>query len=477
MDREIVGRNYEKKTMQKLLDSNKSEFLAVYGRRRIGKTFLIREYYKKQTVFHCSGINVSAMEDQLEVFYEALLSSGLSATSAPRTWLEAFRALKTLIDLNTSKKKKIIFLDEISWLDTPRSKFIPALSHFWNIYCESRTDIVLVVCGSVSTWIMDNILNNRGELHNRHTKKLRLKPFSLYETEAFLKMNRVKLSRKDIGTLYMLVGGIPYYLNAIEPGRSIPNILDDLFFGNSPTLENEYENLYPALFKNSDNHIEIIEALSKKNMGLTRKEILSNTSLKSGGTFTKVLVELESCGFLQRIIPIDKKKEDALYRLMDEYSIFYHKYIKNDRITSGLALGNSRSFNIWSGFAFENLCIRHSTHIAHALQIAGTDYEIYSFKVKTTKSQEGAQIDIIIDRLGAINIIEAKYYNDEYVLSAFEAKKIRQRVQSFINKTNTKKSIFKTLITPYGAKKNEHYLSEITNDIKLDELFIDEPLK
>jgi len=476
MERTIIGRTHEKKVMKKLLENPRSEFLAIYGRRRVGKTFLIREYYKKNTVFHCSGINIKTMDDQLNIFYEALLAAGLAATSAPTSWLEAFRALKVVIDGTKSKKKKVIFLDEVSWLDTPRSNFIPALSHFWNTYCESRTDIILVVCGSVSTWIMDNILNNRGELHNRNTKKIRLKPFSLYEVEQYLKLNRVKLSRKDISTLYMLVGGVPYYLNTVETGRSISQIMDDLFFGSNPALENEYENLYPALFKNAENHLEVVEVLSKKNMGLTRQEILKATSLKSGGTFTKVLIELESCGFIKKIYPIDKKKEDALYRLMDEYSIFYHKYIKPKIITSGMALGNSRSFNIWSGFTFENLCIRHNSHIAYALQISGTDYNIYSYKDKSSNSKQGAQIDIIIDRLEAVNIIEAKYYNSEFSLSAAEAKNIRNRVQNFIQKTGTKKSIFKTLITPYGAKKNEYFLSEITNEITVDDLFVDVPL-
>lgn len=476
MKKEIIGRSQEVATLQQLLDTNKSEFLAVYGRRRVGKTFLIREYYREHTIFHCSGINVSAMDDQLDIFYEALLRAGLPATSAPTSWIEAFRSLKVLIDLDRSKKKKVIFLDEISWMDTPRSKFIPALSHFWNTYCEDRSDIILVVCGSVSTWIMDNILNDRGELHNRSTRRIRLKPFSLYESRAYLAHRKVKLAQKDLTTLYMLIGGIPYYLNAVQPGRSIPQIMDDLFFGSSADLRNEYENLYPALFRNADNHIEVIEALSRKNMGLTRKEIIKNTTMRSGGTFSKVLVELESCGFLQKIHPADKKKEDALYRLMDEYSIFYHKFIKPAKVRSGVSLGNSQAFTIWSGFAFENLCIRHSTHIAHALQIAGTDYRIYSYKDKADQTGSGAQIDLAIDRVDAVNIIEAKYYNDVYALTATEAKKIRQRVLSYINKTKTKKSVFKTLITPYGATRNEHYLSEITNDIVVDDLFVDVPL-
>lgn len=468
----IIGRSHEQMALQKLLDSMKSEFLTIYGRRRVGKTFLIREFYKSHTVFRCSGINSNRMEDQLEVFYEGMLQSGLLAISPPSSWLEAFRALKFHINSLKTKKKKVIFLDEISWLDTPRARFVPALSHFWNTYCVERNDIILVVCGSVSTWITENVLNNRGELHNRSTKRIRLKPFSLYETESFLKHRRVSLSRKDIAQLYMLVGGIPYYLETVDPGKSIPQIMDDLFFGELPALDNEYENLYPALFKNSDHHISVVSALSKKNMGLTRQEILDVTGLKSGGSFTKVLTELESCGFIKSLQPIDKKKEDVLYRLMDEYSIFYHKYIKPKRITSGIGLGNTRSFNIWSGFTFENLCIRHSKHIAYALGISGTDWSIYSFKDKA-KTGEGAQIDLILDRPDAINIIEAKYYNDVYKMSLSEARKIRNRVQSFLDKTQSKKSIFRILITPYGAKKNEHYLSEITNDLVIDDLYVD----
>ena len=473
MGRDIVGRTLEKKIMRQLLDNDKSDFLAMYGRRRVGKTFLIREFYKKHTVFHCSGINSSSMEDQLDIFYESLMTAGVMATGAPQSWLEAFRAVKLLIDSKKSKKKKVIFLDEVSWLDTPRSKFVPALSHFWNTYCELRNDIILVVCGSVSTWIMDNILNNRGELHNRHTKKIRLKPFSLYETEVFLKSRRVKLVRKDICTLYMLIGGIPYYLDAISPGRSISQIMDDLFFGKSAALANEYENLYPALFKNAENHMEVVEALSSKNAGLTRQEILKSITLKSGGTFTKVLTELTSCEFVKKLYPIDKRSEGAVYRLVDEYSIFYHKYIKTKSIKSGKALAASRSFNAWSGFAFENLCIRHSDHVAHGLGVSGTDYEVFTFKSSKTKDHSGMQIDLIIDRTEATHIIEAKYYKDEYKLTADEAKKIRNRITQFQRKTKSKKSIFVTLISPYGALKNEHYLAEVTNQLIVDQLFID----
>jgi hypothetical protein len=283
----------------------------------------------------------------------------------------------------------------------------------------------------------------------------------------------VKLIRKDICTLYMLIGGIPYYLNAVDPGRSISQIMDDMFFGKSAALENEYENLYPALFKNADNHIEIIEALSTRNAGLTRQEILKSTSLKSGGTFTKVLTELTSCAFVKKLYPIDKRSEGAVYRLVDEYSIFYHKYLKTKAIRSGKALGASRSFNIWSGFAFENLCIRHGDHIAHGLGISGTDYEIFTFKTVKTKDHDGVQIDLVIDRAEAVHIIEAKYYKTEYSLTADEAKRIRNRVAQFERKTKNRKSIFVSLITPYGALKNEHYLAEITSQLIVDQLFID----
>ena len=212
MQREIVGRTKEQKTMRRLLDSKKSEFLVMYGRRRVGKTFLIREFYKEDTIFHCSGINTANAEDQLEVFYDSLLAAGLVPMGKPTNWIQAFNGLKQVVNQNKSKKKKVIFLDEISWLETPRSNFIAALSHFWNVYCESRTDIILVGCGSVSTWLQDNIIENTGELHNRSNAKILLQPFSLFEVEQYLKHNNVKLVRKDIATLYMITGGIPYYI-------------------------------------------------------------------------------------------------------------------------------------------------------------------------------------------------------------------------------------------------------------------------
>ena len=468
---EVIGRLEEQKALSHLMVSKRSEFLIVYGRRRVGKTYLIREFFEKEILFYCTGMNTNNMKDQLEVFYDALLRAGLPAIAAPTSWMEAFRALRIVIEGAKSKGKKVIFLDEISWLDTPRSNLIPAFAHFWNSFASQREDIILVVCGSVTSWIDDNILNHKGELHNRHTKKLRLLPFNLKETEAYLKYNNVNLIRKDIATLYMTVGGIPYYLNHVQKGKGIPQILDDLFFSKTAELASEYANLYPALFKNSHNHIAIVEALAKVNKGLDRKSILEATKLSSGGTFTKTLEELESCGFIIKNTHITKQKENAVYRLLDEYTIFYHKFLNKKTVRSGQALSQLKSFNIWSGFAFENLCFRHIDQIVKALGISGIPYDIFSYLENGDKDQDGVQIDMVIERLDGVHLMEMKYYNGPYAMTKSEASKLNARMDSLYRKLKGKKSIFPTLVTPFGANKNPHYLSLITNELVLDDLY------
>lgn len=470
---EILGRDEDKKLMQRLLQSNESKFLAIYGRRRVGKTYLIRSVYETQIIFECVGIYEGEKSEQLENFWLKLNEKTSKTTLQPKTWLKAFNQLSKYIDTLRSKKKKVIFLDEISWYDTARSGFVGALANFWNSYCSKRNDIILVICGSAASWIIDKVVSNRGGLHNRLNHTIQLEPFNLNETKAYLLSKKVKLSDKDLMTLYMCIGGIPYYLNGVQPGKSIAQIADSLFFNNKSYLKYEFDNLYAALFKNHQNHVAIINALAKKNKGLTRSEVSKATKINSGGALSTLLYELESCGFIQKTYDIDKKKEDGLYRLMDEYSIFYIKFIKNSKgKTNTQALFASPSLKSWMGFAFENLCFKHISQIAEALGISGINYHGYSFLDKGRNNSQGAQIDLVIDRAdNCMNVLELKYYNDTYKMTSTEMQKIRQRVNSLIDKTKTKKSVFVTMISPFGCEKNEHYLSIATNEILGNVLF------
>ena len=470
----VAGRDVEIKKMHSLLKNGHSEFLAMYGRRRIGKTYLIREVYKPHLVFECSGLHQKDTKQQIENFWLKLIETNSNPKpTLPKTWLQAFSLLKAHIK-QLGKQKKVIFLDEIAWFETPRSGFLAALDDFWNQFCTKRSDIVLVICGSAASWIIDKVINNRGGLHNRVTSHIQLLPFTLNETRAFLEMFKVSLTLKDIATLYMAVGGVPYYLKDIKAGQSVAQILDDLFFSPQANLKNEFTNLYASLFKNSDLHVAIVKALATKNKGLTRNQLLAATDIASGGGFTVLLNELVACGFVKIIYPINKTKEDLLYRLVDEYSIFYYKFLINKKANnSWVYTANTQAYKIWTGYAFENMCFKHILQIKKALGISGIISNEYSWLQKGTGVQDGTQIDFIIDRNdNCMNVLELKFYDAVFELTKNYAQQLSERVQIFKQKNRVKKNIFITLLTANGVKKNEYYLSTITNQLSVDDLFI-----
>ncbi|MFN8347947.1 MAG: ATP-binding protein [Spirosomataceae bacterium] len=453
--------------LQELLQKDNSEFVAVYGRRRIGKTYLVRQVYEKHIVFECSGLHQREFSQQLENFWLTLTEADKKPKPMPKTWLQAFAQLKTYVS-ELGEGKKVIFLDEIPWFETPRSGFLAALDNFWNQFCTKRNDVILVICGSAASWIINKVVNDRGGLHNRITKHIQLMPFTLAETREFLAMQRINLTLKDIAQLYMCVGGIPFYLKDLKAGQSVPQLLDELFFVPQATLKNEFSNLYASLFKNSQGHETIVKALAAKNKGLTRNEIVEATGIKSGGGLSVLLEELIQCGFVKQLFPIKKAKEDALFRLVDEYTLFYFKFLQNNKANnSWLHLSNKQTYKVWSGFAFENLCFKHTFRIKKALGIHGIISNEYSWTLKGE-----AQIDLLIDRDdNCINLLEIKYYDGPYEITKGYAAQLQEKAAVFKQNTRTKKNLFVTLVTVFGARKNEYYLSNITNEIVIEDLF------
>lgn len=472
----IAGRKAEIALLQSLLEKDEAEFVAVYGRRRVGKTFLVRQVYKEQIVFECSGLHKKNFNQQLENFWLTLqeIKDNQQATLPPKTWLQAFSQLKSYLNtLEESKDKKVVFLDEIPWFETPRSGFLAALDNFWNQYCSKREDIILVICGSAASWIIKKIINDKGGLHNRITRHIQLMPFTLQETKAFLEMNHIQLIFKDIAQLYMCIGGIPFYLKAVKPGKSIPQILDDLFFVPQAKLKQEFNNLYAALFKNSGQHEQIVAALSTKNKGLTRSELIAQTNINSNGGLTILLRELIECGFVKQFFPIGKSKTKTLYRLVDEYSLFYFKFLKdNTSKSSWLQMSTQAIYTIWLGYAFENLCLKHTAPIKKALGIHGIITNEYTWSQKGNDATKGTQIDLVIDRNdNCINIFELKFSNKPYEITKSYADQLQQKIEVFKTQTKTKKNVFLTFLTTLGVKKNKYYLSIVTHQLLIEDLF------
>ena len=471
--RKLVDRKSEIFILSKALKSNRPELIAIYGRRRVGKTFLVRKVYKNEIKFEFSGIHKVPLKQQLNNFH-LTLSAKNANFKKPSDWIEAFHQLSQYIDMLTSKKKKVIFIDEFPWLDTRKSNFLPAFENFWNSYASKRDDLVVVICGSAASYMIKKIIKSKGGLHNRLTEKIQLVPFNLYETEQLLKYNKVKLSRYDILQIYMAMGGIPYYLEKILPGESVAQALDRLCFDKNGFLRSEFNNVFASLFNQHDNHEAIIRTLASVRKGLTRTEMLTKSKIESGGTLTKTLLELEESGFIEKYVPYQGTK-DSIYRLTDEYSMFYIKYIENVKPSNSgvwIKMHGQQSYKIWSGFSFETICIKHVGQIKEGLKISGINTVHGSWIEKHT--QNSAQIDLLIDRDdNVINLCEIKFYNTEYTIDKKYAKEIAKKVNAFSSGTKTKKSVFVTFITSYGLITNQYSSQYVQSELTMDHLFVE----
>lgn len=477
MTNQIIGRLKEQAILQKAWKSGRAEMVAIIGRRRVGKTFLVRSFFEDSFDFEITGIQNSPQKEQLKNFKIQLdkYAKNTLPVQQPKDWLDAFTLLITYLESVDSQRRKVVFLDELPWLSTNKSGFLRALGYFWNSWAD-RQNIVLIICGSAASWMIQKVVNHKGGLHNRITKRIFLKPFTLPETEAFLQSKRVFLDRYQILQLYMAMGGIPHYLNEVEIGLSATQNIDLICFSDAGILQDEFSRLYPALFENSDRHIEIIRALAKKNAGLTRKDLLKQTSFSDGGGFSKTLEELVASGFITKYYPFGRTKTKLLYRLTDEYSLFYLYFIEkkvHEEDNIWHKLSQTQIWRTWSGYAFENICLKHIPQIKKQIGIAGIYSESAAFYKQGSKKEKGAQIDLVIDRNDhVINLFEIKFYNEEFILTKDYADKLRKKMSVFRQATKTKKQLFYMLITTFGLKENQHSLGLIVKALTLDDLFV-----
>lgn len=475
----LIGRSKEQEVLLKALHSHKPEMVAVIGRRRVGKTFLIQKTYANNMAFQISGIQDGTLKEQLKNFTYLLKQTfgAVVPLEKPTSWLDAFQQLITCLETKLGSEKLVVFFDELPWLATRRSDFLKGLSFFWNSWA-SQKNILVVICGSSASWMIQKVVEHKGGLHNRLTRRIHLFPFNLFETEAFFKNLNVNLNRYQIVELYMAMGGIPHYLNEVEAGLSAAQNIERICFLPTGLLNNEFSRLYLALFENADHHITIIKALAEKWQGLTRTEIISLSKLKDGGSVTRYLDELISSGFVSTYYPFGKKKKEMLYRLTDEYSLFYLQFIENKAHKGKniwVELSQTQGYKSWSGYAFESLCLKHIPQIKKALGITGVYTETSSFYQKGTAQEAGIQIDLLIDRKdNVINIFELKFYNGTMSLSKAYAENLREKISIFKEITQSRKQVFLNLLTTFGLKDNEHSLGLIDKALSMDVLFADE---
>ena len=470
----ITGREKELNILRGAILDDRSHFIAVYGRRRIGKTFLIREAFNYRFTFQHAGLSDGAFSEQLFAFGASVKDAGGMVGAKRKNWLEAFEDLKDLVR-ESKEKKKVIFIDELSWMDTPRCDLMKALENFWNGWASARKDIVLIICASATSWMMSNVIHNKGGLYNRLTGQICLEPFCLAECEEYVKEKGIALTRTQILQYYMIFGGVPYYWEMLKKGLSIPQNVDEtLFSGNAP-LKDEYKYLYASIYRNPAVHIKIVEALGTKKVGMTRDEIIEKTGLENSGDLTAKLEELESCGFIRKYQSFGMKKKNAVYQLIDNFTLFYYSFMKDrpsdehfwsDQI-------NTPTVNTWQGYAFERVCLEHIGQIKQKLGISGVYTDVNSCYIKGDKEKgiKGAQIDLLIVRKDqVINLCEMKYSSSEYVLSIEDDESMRNKISELIRATGTRYAIYPTMITTYGLVDNS-YSGNVQAVITMDDLF------
>ncbi len=481
MAKQFIGREKEKKILRELLKTTNSEFVALYGRRRVGKTFLIETIYQKEMVFSLTGLNQATKELQLENFTNTLnrqFSRLHQIPTPPKSWLKAFDILKNYLEDLKSKRKKVVFIDELPWLATPKSGFLSALENFWNAWANKRQDIVLVVCGSAASWMISNVVRNRGGLHNRITRRIRLLPFNLYETELFLKSRNIHLERYDIVQLYMVMGGIPHYLKEVRRGQSATQVIDEVCFSKDGLLRDEFDSLYQGLFNKPERYINIVKTLAKKPKGMNRSELIKAAKLSTGGTTTKIFDGLEESGFIVKYLPVGNNLKLSLYKLSDPYSAFYLKFMANSRasgIGSWLKISATSSWKSWSGFAFERLCLAHIPQVKAALGISGVYTEESAWRYKGNKEETGTQIDLVIDRAdNVINICEIKFSVNEFTITKKYAEELKHKRLKFKQKNKSKKTLFLTMLSTFGLVDNQYSTSLVHQKIDVNVLFKEE---
>ena len=475
----MIGRKFELNELNRLYLSDRYEFVAVYGRRRVGKTFLIKQALKDKFTFQHTGVSPVDQDDeknrlktQLESFYYSLLSHGLEGFKQPKSWMEAFYQLTQLLSKLDDGSRMVIFIDELPWMDTPRSGFLPAFESFSNGWCSSHDNVLLVVCGSATSWMLDNLAQNKGGLYGRLTCEIKLSPFTLRECEEYFENEGIELSRYDIVQSYMIFGGIPYYLSYFRKGLSLEQNADKILFSDKPRLKDEFNRLFKAVFKNAGDCQKIIRLLATRNYGFTREEIASKTGLPLGGGLSDTLGALAESDFVMRYSPYGKGEGDH-YKLIDNFCLFWLKWVEPNQQDSSFVNYNFSSdiMTSWRSVAFEQVCWQHIPQIKHALEIGGVKTSVSAWNIRSADGKKGAQIDFLIFRAdNIVNLCEMKFSSLPYVITSDEEMRLMHRVEMLKETLGAKQKIHVTMVTSFGVAVGKHS-GKVQNVILCDQLF------
>jgi len=468
----MIGRTKEIEELNRLYESDESEFVAVYGRRRVGKTYLVRETFSDRFAFHHTGLPNAPKHQQLVHFKESLATAG-ARVKTPRNWFEAFRALREVVARSTFRRK-VVFIDELPWMDTAKSDFLMALETFWNEWASARKDIVLIVCGSAAAWMVKNLFRNRGGLHNRVTARICLQPFTLGECEMFAAERGLGMSRADIAECYMALGGIPYYWRYLARGMSLAQNLDRICFAVDAPLKGEFDELYSSLFRDAISYKKVVAALAKKKIGMTRLELIETLDISTTGRLSEILKTLEASGFIRSYRSYGAKKKNAIYQLTDPFTLFHFRFLETPSTDEHFwsSTLSSPAQAAWRGLAFERLCLLHLPQVRRALGVGSIHVEAYGWSFKGDETYpDGVQIDLVLERAdNVINICEMKYSANVYAIDKAYDSALGRKLATFAGVTGTRKAIHLTLVTANGLLRNQ-YSGRVQSEVVLADLF------
>lgn len=486
--KEIIGRDEEKKILADIYSSQEAELVAVYGRRRVGKTFLIKHFYQSKPAifFHVTGIKDGTFVEQLQQFAKTIGDTFYDGASinVPKTWLAAYEELTKAIRKLPANKKIVLFFDELPWMATKRSRLIQSLDYFWNRYWVDLPNVKLILCGSSASWIIKKIIKHKGGLHNRITKKILLKPFNLYDTKKLLNANKIKLNNQQILQVYMALGGIPYYLKGLKKSLSVAQNINQLCFHVDGLLFDEFNEVFASLFDDAAAYKELVILVADTREGISRKKIeTANKLTGKGGNLTARLEHLEMAGFITSFMPLGNRKKGLYYRISDEYCYFYLNWVGPAKRTLMKEEGNKRywqmkvntsKYRSWAGYAFENICYKHIGNIRRCLNI-GDDAEVGSWRYIPKKGEPntmGAQIDLLFDRSdNAITICEIKYTDKPFIIDKSYYRDLLNKAQVYRKETGSKKEIFFSMISANGVKSSIYSEEIINRVVTLDSFF------
>ena len=471
----MVGRKVEQKRLEEAFNRDEAQLVAVYGRRRVGKTFLVRETFRGRFYFQHAGLARGSMSEQLAAFRDSLMRSGAKEVPVLHNWREAFNALERFIAAGGARKKKVVFIDEMPWMDTPKSKFVMWFEAFWNGWCSARKDVVFVICGSATSWIVKKVFRNRGGLYNRVTARIRLEPFSLGECRELCRHMKLRLSDNDITELFMVFGGVPYYWSFLERGKSVAQNIDKLLFANDGQLRHEFDDVFCSLFGENPDYAKIVRSLASRTCGMTFGDILAASGLSKGGGALRILDALEQSGFIRRYTAFGKKRQDSQFQLIDNFTLFHLKFIEgesnpDENFWSHATIGPS--LNAWRGLAFERVCLQHVAQIKRALGISGVLTRIFSWRHAPDETYpDGVQVDLLIERADRIvNVCEMKYSQKPFVIDKAYDRQLRCKAVAVMECIKNRVAAHITMITANGLA-HSGYWGTVQSEVTLDDLF------